>query len=280
MAKVQTQPSEVQTSSAEAVNRAWAWAGAFTLGLIVIGLIFWFKVGPGAGEANLPPLNVPLVYGTPQPTPQANPTSVTPIVPPADPGQVEMPTDPFQRNGMFAAPPPLIINPAKTYYATFITEKGQFTARLEAALAPNTVNNFVYLARAGYYDNTTFHRVIADFMAQGGDPTGTGMGGPGYSFADELTPQLRHDRAGTLSMANAGPNTNGSQFFITFGPTPWLDGYDENNNPKPCGQVNVSCHTVFGYVVDGLDVLMQISPHDPQAPTPGDRLYTIVITEQ
>ncbi len=279
MAKTQTK-STIQPETADGIQRAWTWAGGFILLLIGLGLLFWFLVGPGASQANLPALNVPLVYGTPQPTSQSASTQKTPIQPPLDPGQVNMPADPVQRNGMFAAPPPFIINPARTYYATFVTEKGQFTARLEAALAPNTVNNFVYLAQAGYYDNTTFHRVITDFMAQGGDPTGTGRGGPGYSFADELTPQLRHDRAGTLSMANAGPNTNGSQFFITFGPTPWLDGYDENNNPKPCGQANVSCHTVFGYVVDGLDVVLQISPHDPADPTPGDRLYTVVITEQ
>ncbi len=274
MAKAQT-PSNASLPDAHAEGRAWAWAGGFSVLLLVIGLLFWFLVGPGAGEANLPPLAIQPVQATPTPASLSGR-----ITPPADPAQVVMPEVPAQRNGMFAAPPPFIIDPTKTYYATFVTAKGQFTAKLEAALAPNTVNNFVYLARAHFYDNTTFHRVISDFMAQGGDPTGTGSGGPGYNFADELTPQLRHDRIGTLSMANAGPNTNGSQFFITFGPTPWLDGYDENGNLKPCGQAGISCHTVFGYVVDGLDVLQQITPRQPGDAIPGDTLYTIVITEQ
>ncbi len=271
MAKVRVEAGPSRPDS----SRAWAWAGVFSLALMILGALFWFKVGPGAGKANLPALQVQPVYPTP-----TSALSGGKIVPPLDPSQVAMPADPTQRNGMFAAPPPFIIDPNKTYYATFITAKGQFTAKLEAALAPQTVNNFVYLAQSGYYDNTTFHRVISGFMAQGGDPTGTGTGGPGYTFADELTPQLRHERAGTLSMANAGPGTNGSQFFITFGPTPWLDGYDENNNPKPCGQPQVSCHTVFGYVVDGLDVVLQITPRQPGDAVPGDTLYTVIITEQ
>lgn len=271
MAKAQP----VQPVSNDALRRAWVWAGVFSALFIGLGLLFWFSVGPGAGGADLPPLDLQPVMATP--------TAVSgrgQQVPPLDPAQVAMPENPVQRNGMFSAPPPFIIDPQKTYYATFITAKGQFTAKLEAALAPNTVNNFVYLARSGYYDNTTFHRVISGFMAQGGDPTGTGSGGPGYGFADELSPQLRHDRAGTLSMANAGPNTNGSQFFVTFGPTPWLDGYDENGNPKPCGQPQVSCHSVFGYVVDGLDVVLKLTPRQPGDATPGDVLYTVVITEQ
>ena len=125
----------------------------------------------------------------------------------------------------YSGPPPMVINPAKKYVATFHTDVGDFQVELFAAQAPQTVNNFVFLAREGFYNNTTFHRVIRGFMAQGGDPTGTGTGGPGYKFADERGAlSLKHDRAGILSMANAGPNTNGSQFFITFGPTPHLNG--------------------------------------------------------
>jgi len=104
------------------------------------------------------------------------------------------------------------------------TSKGDIHATLYASKAPITVANYLNLARRGFYDGITFHRVIPDFMIQGGDPTGTGMGGPGYKFADEFAPGLKHDRPGLFSMANAGPNTNGSQFFITHVPTPWLDG--------------------------------------------------------
>ena len=118
----------------------------------------------------------------------------------------------------------MVIDSKKKYTATFKLDKGDSVIELFADKAPKTVNNFVFLARDGFYDGVTFHRVIADFMAQGGDPTGTGTGGPGYKFADEFHPDLKHSKPGTLSMANAGRNTNGSQFFITFAPTPWLDG--------------------------------------------------------
>lgn len=123
------------------------------------------------------------------------------------------------------------------------TSMGVIKAELYPALAPKTVENFVTLARKGYYDGQIFHRVIPDFMIQTGDPTGTGMGGPGYTFEDEFAPQLNHGRAGILSMANSGPDTNGSQFFITVAPTPWLDGK----------------HSVFGRVTEGLDNAVAIS---------------------
>lgn len=165
----------------------------------------------------------------------------------------------------YDAPPALTIDTTKKYVATFETEKGDIVIELFADKVPNTVNNFVFLAREGFYDGTTFHRVLANFMAQGGDPDGTGSGGPGYRFADEFHPDLKHDRAGVLSMANAGPNTNGSQFFITHGPTPHLDGR----------------HAVFGRVTEGLDVLMSISLRDPQtARAEGDAIHTIEITEE
>ncbi|HOU11858.1 MAG TPA: peptidylprolyl isomerase [Anaerolineae bacterium] len=176
-----------------------------------------------------------------------------------------MPKNPADRNGMYTTPPAMVIDPTKTYIATIVTAKGDIVVQLFADKAPNTVNNFVFLAREGFYDNTTFHRVIADFMAQAGDPTGTGRGGPGYRFADEFDATLKHDGPGVLSMANAGPNTNGSQFFITFVETPWLNGR----------------HTVFGKVIDGLDVLKSISLRDPQtATTPGDLIKTIRIEEK
>jgi cyclophilin family peptidyl-prolyl cis-trans isomerase len=158
----------------------------------------------------------------------------------------------------------MALDPTKNYSAILETDKGQITLQLFADKAPITVNNFVFLARQGYFDGTIFHRVIADFMAQGGDPTGTGRGGPGYQFADEFHPDLRHDKPGVLSMANAGPGTNGSQFFITHVPTPWLDRK----------------HSVFGQVVKGMDVLLAIPPRDPQRfDAPAVRLNKVTILE-
>jgi cyclophilin family peptidyl-prolyl cis-trans isomerase len=156
------------------------------------------------------------------------------------------------------------IDPKKQYTATLDTEKGKIVIQLFADKVPETVNNFVFLARQGFYDGTIFHRVIKDFMAQGGDPTGTGRGGPGYKFKDEFHPTLRHDKPGILSMANAGPGTNGSQFFITHVPTPWLDNK----------------HSVFGYVTQGMDVLLSIQPRDPQRlDSPAVHLNSVTIQE-
>ncbi|HYK89667.1 MAG TPA: peptidylprolyl isomerase [Acidobacteriota bacterium] len=156
------------------------------------------------------------------------------------------------------------IDPKKSYSAVLRTDGGEINVQLFADKVPVTVNNFVFLARQRFYDSVTFHRVIANFMAQGGDPTGTGSGGPGYKFADEFHAALRHDSAGILSMANAGPNTNGSQFFITHVPTPWLDGK----------------HAVFGKVTSGMDVVLAIPPRDPgRAQKPGVCIRTIEIIE-
>jgi len=165
----------------------------------------------------------------------------------------------------WSTPPDMVIDPTKTYYATFKTEKGDIKIKLFADKAPKAVNNLVFLAREGFYDNTTFHRVLEGFMAQGGDPTGSGRGGPGYRFEDEFHPDLQFDRPGLLAMANAGPNTNGSQFFITYAPTTWL-----NNR-----------HTIFGEVVEGMDVARSLTPRDPMKnpASPGDALHTIEITE-
>ncbi|HEX3054376.1 MAG TPA: peptidylprolyl isomerase [Aggregatilineaceae bacterium] len=167
----------------------------------------------------------------------------------------------------YPSQPTMQIDPNKKYTATFKTEKGDIRVDLFAKEAPLTVNNFVFLAREGFYDDTTFHRVINGFMAQGGDPTGTGRGGPGYKFNDEAGAlALKHDGAGVLSMANAGANTNGSQFFITHGATPHLNGK----------------HGVFGKVKDkeSLDVLMKIRQRDPMSdPNPGDKIQTIEISE-
>jgi cyclophilin family peptidyl-prolyl cis-trans isomerase len=157
------------------------------------------------------------------------------------------------------------IDPNKHYDAVFHTQRGDFTVELFAKQAPITVNNFVVLARDGFYNGTTFHRVIRDFMAQGGDPTGTGTGGPGYKFADEPGALAgKHEGAGILSMANAGRNTNGSQFFITFGSTPHLNGK----------------HGVLGKVTSGMDVVNKLRVRDPDSDRqPGDRIDSIEIRE-
>jgi cyclophilin family peptidyl-prolyl cis-trans isomerase len=161
-------------------------------------------------------------------------------------------------------PPALQIDPKKQYKAHMKTDKGTMVIELFTDKAPLTVNNFVFLAREGYYDGVIFHRVIDNFMVQGGDPTGTGRGGPGYKFGDEFHPSLKHDKQGILSMANAGPGTNGSQFFITHGPTPHLNGK----------------HTVFGQVVEGLDVLMSIPARDPgNAGAPSVKIVSLTIEE-
>ncbi len=143
-------------------------------------------------------------------------------------------------------PPEMQIDPEKTYRATMETKRGVIELELYARYAPRTVNNFVFLAREGFYDGVSFHRVIGDFMIQGGDPTGTGMGGPGYRFEDEFKGNPLKHESHVISMANAGPNTNGSQFFITHSPQPHLNGH----------------HTVFGKVITGEDVVDAIRQGD------------------
>jgi peptidyl-prolyl cis-trans isomerase B (cyclophilin B) len=154
----------------------------------------------------------------------------------------------------YTKPFDLKIDLAKHYQATVATDRGNIVIELFALQAPRTVNNFVCLSEEGFYDGVKFHRVINDFMVQGGDPTGTGRGGPGYTFKDEFDPMLKHDKPGILSMANSGPNTNGSQFFITHLATPWLDGK----------------HSVFGKVVQGQDVVNAIQQ--------GDLIKSVTIT--
>ena len=155
----------------------------------------------------------------------------------------------------YKSAPEMSIDVEKSYTATFETPRGTVVVDLFPKDAPNTVNNFVFLAREGFYDNTTFHRVIANFMVQGGDPTASGRGGPGYRFDDELKGSYRKHKVGSLSMANAGPNTNGSQFFITHVVTEWLDGK----------------HTVFGQVRTGQEVVNAVKQ--------GDQLIKVLIEE-
>ena len=196
---------------------------------------------------------------------------------------VPAPKEPIVRRKQYDSPPSMSIDPEKSYTATFeLAKGGKFAVELYAKEAPKTVNSFVFLAKDGFYDGVTFHRVIEGFMAQGGDPTGTGTGGPGYSFENEVSPLRRHDSPGTLSMANSGGTaTNGSQFFITFIPTPSLDGYEADGTAKDCSQRGVSCHTVFGRVTDGMEVVNALSIRDPATSrTPGDAIKTITITEE
>ena len=155
----------------------------------------------------------------------------------------------------WTTPPAMQIDPKKSYKATIETARGNIVIELYPQNAPKTVNNFVFLAKEGFYDGVLFHRVIMDFMVQGGDPTGTGRGGPGYKFEDETKGNPLKHGTGFLSMANAGPNTNGSQFFITHSPQPHLDGK----------------HTVFGKVVEGQNVVDAIKQ--------GDSMTKVTITE-
>lgn len=161
-----------------------------------------------------------------------------------------MPAKPQWKN-----PPAMEIDPKKQYHITINTDRGAIDLDLFVQYAPVTVNNFVFLSRQGFYDGVVFHRVIPNFVIQGGDPTGTGMGGPGYRFQDETANNPMKHETGTLSMANAGPNTNGSQFFITHSPQPHLDGR----------------HTVFGKVVKGMEVVNAIRQ--------GDKILTVTVSE-
>ncbi len=163
----------------------------------------------------------------------------------------------------FSEPPPMCIDPTKNYMATMVTNKGTMTIALDPVNAPKTVNNFVFLARYHYYDGVTFHRIIPGFVIQGGDPQGTGMGGPGYKFEDELPKAGRYE-IGYLAMANAGPNTNGSQFFIICGMS---------------GMQLPPQYSLFGKVVDGLDVVLELERvGSPGAGVPKERVYMESVT--
>jgi cyclophilin family peptidyl-prolyl cis-trans isomerase len=167
----------------------------------------------------------------------------------------------------FNTAPPAVIQKDKQYQATLKTDKGDIVIDLFADKAPLTVNNFVYLAQKGWYDGVMFHRVIPGFVAQTGDPTATGAGGPGYRCSDELSPQLAFDGPGVVGMANSGANTNGSQFFITMDAQPTLNGR----------------HTVFGRVASGMDVVKSLTARDPEKvspDSPGDRIKSITIQEK
>lgn len=227
----------------------------------------------------------PAVQPAPAAAPQPAPAPA-PAPPPAVlPSPTARPAPRAAARKQYDAPPPMTIDADKKYTATIEMEKGgSIVVELFPKEAPVTVNSFVFLARDGYYDGVTFHRVIPDFMAQGGDPTGTGTSGPGYEFDNEVSPDRRHDGPGTLSMANRGVRngrgTNGGQFFITFRETGFLDGYNPDGSPKNCEAPRTSCHTVFGRVIEGMDVVNALTVRDPSsARTPGDAMKTITIDE-
>lgn len=166
----------------------------------------------------------------------------------------------------FTTCPPMTIDPSRQYIATLETEKGDIVIELYPDKAPIAVNNFIFLAENDWYDGVTFHRVLADFVAQGGDPSGTGFGGPGYAFVNE-TSDLTFDKPGVLAMANSGPDSNGSQFFITYAPAEQLNGG----------------YTIFGQVISGLDVAESLTPRDPSQSvnlTPGDMILNVTIVEK
>jgi cyclophilin family peptidyl-prolyl cis-trans isomerase len=163
--------------------------------------------------------------------------------------------------------PPLIIDTLKQYIATIQMETGDIVVELFPDVAPLAVNSFVFLVQHGWFDGVTFHRVLPGFMAQAGDPTGTGLGGPGYAFANETIDELVFDRKGLMAMANAGPDSNGSQFFITYGPAPHLDGG----------------YTIFGEVIEGMEIVEGLTPRDPSTSMglpPGDTIIKVTIEEK
>ncbi len=209
------------------------WTGIGIVVLILIGAAWWFarsQQKPSSETASAAP--TPLAMGTKQ----------------------------------WSSAPPMTIDKSKQYFAHVkLANGGEFTIQLYPDKAPITVNSFIFLARQGFFDGVTFHRVLDGFMAQGGDPTGTGTGGPGYQFVNENS-DLKFDKAGVVAMANAGPDTNGSQFFITFAPQPSLDGG----------------YTIFGQVISGMDVVNSIKLRDPsQNPTfPGDAMQSVTIEEK
>ena len=173
--------------------------------------------------------------------------------------------DKTKANWKTSLPKPAVatFDPAKTYYVRMVTTKGPILIKFLPKVAPMHVTNFIYLARLGFYDGLSFHRVIPGFMAQGGDPIGNGTGGPGYQFGSEFDPGVKHDGPGKLSMANAGPGTDGSQFFLTFVATPWLDGK----------------HTLFGEVVEGMETLKALEKSgSPGAGTPTEPLKMTKVT--
>jgi len=221
--------------------------------LLLAGLVLMLVTNGSGGSATAgAPTAAPFAA---EPTAAAAPAATTTSAAPA--GAIKT----------YSAPPPMTIDPNKNYTATITTPRGDIVIKLRPDLAPQTVNSFVFLAREGFFDGLTWHRVLPNFMAQGGDPTGTGAGGPGYTIPDEFTDKVLFDKPGIVAMANTGrPNSGGSQFFITTAPYPSL-------NQK---------YTVFGEVQQGQDIVNGIPLRDPEQnpTTPGEQIVKVTITEQ
>lgn len=232
---------------------------ATVLGIVaLIGITLVASCSPKS-SADLLPTMAPVTRGP------VIPPTITPTIDPNPPTLIPI-DDPPPAVTQYASAPPMTIDVNKQYFATFkLAKGGEFVVQLFPDKAPITVNSFVFLARQGFYNGTTFHRVLEGFMAQGGDPTGTGLGGPGYQFQNEDN-DLKFDKPGVVAMANAGRDTNGSQFFITFAPADWLNGG----------------YTIFGQVVSGMDVVNSITLRDPdQYPNyEGDVIESITIEEK
>jgi cyclophilin family peptidyl-prolyl cis-trans isomerase len=239
-------------------NTIWWYVGGGVAAVLIVAVLVWFFARPGgAGPASpTSPATAPpeptAAAATAEPTATEETVEPTPAESESEPSEEEttsMPEAPSERNEMYSEPPEMQIDPAKSYEATIVTAKGAIVAELDAGEAPQTVNNFVFLAREGFYDGLTFHRVEPGFVIQGGDPLGTGTGGPGYTVPAEIG--LEHVE-GALAMARRGDQVNperassGSQFYITLAPTPHLDG----------------AYTVFGEVVEGMDVVQSIEIGD------------------
>lgn len=237
--------------------------GQIAIALVIVGLIAVVWVLLPGNKTPLPGINNPNPQGTAAALATAN-GPATAVVTPAS--SAAAPTQLTSTAKQYSAAPPMTIDVKKQYFATFTMAKGgQFVVQLYPDKAPITVNSFVFLAQDGFYNGVTFHRVLEGFMAQGGDPTGTGTGGPGYEFVNEDS-DLKFDKPGVVAMANAGRDTNGSQFFITFAPADFLNGG----------------YTIFGQVTSGMDVVNAITRRDPDKnPTgPGDVIASITISEK
>ena len=236
--------------------------------VVAIFIVLGFMLAsnrPGSGQSAAPTVDAfsaapTLAAAAGVPTAASAPAETAPTVAAAGAAPAGQPLT-------YSAPPPMTIDPAKSYSATITTPRGDFVVKLRPDLAPQTVNSFVFLARAGFFNGLTWHRVLENFMAQGGDPTGTGGGGPGYTVPDEFTDKVRFDKPGIMAMANTGqPNSGGSQFFVTTAPADYLDGK----------------YTIFGEVTQGQDIVNGIPLRDPQQnpTTPGEQIVKITIDEK
>jgi len=239
----------IKKEKAKQTEKMIQWIGGGVMFLVVVGLIWYFVQNNASTKAEAPQLQE---FPTSAPAPTEDTSGVV-DAPQVIPKQYD-------------AYPPMTIDATKKYLATFkMVNGGEFVIQLYPDKAPLAVNSFVFLARDHYFDGVTFHRVLEGFMAQGGDPTGTGMGGPGYEFANEDS-DLVFDKAGVVAMANAGRDTNGSQFFITFDAATYLNGD----------------YTIFGQVIEGMDVVNGITRRDPDQNPDflGDAIESITITEE